>query len=134
MLRRLTVGGSLARRKAALKALHRGTPVQRVATETSRRVRERLRGPGADPVAVISVEGALRFGLTELRPYDERDLSQRIGRVCEDFSSVRRALVELGLMTRDASVYRFTPLGEAAWRTERFVEGGTTATPGPAGT
>ena len=28
------------------------------------------------------------------------------------------------LMTREAAVYRFTPLGEAAWRTERFVEGG----------
>ncbi len=34
VLRRLTAGGSLARRKAALKALHRGTPVQRAATET----------------------------------------------------------------------------------------------------
>jgi hypothetical protein len=131
VLRRLTAGGTLARRKAALKALHRGAPAQRVATETSRRVRDRLRGPGAEPVAVISVEGAIRFALDELRPYDERDLSQRIGRVCEDFSSVRRALVELGLMTREAAVYRFTPLGEAVWRTERFVEGSSTLTPSP---
>ena len=33
VLRRLTAGGAPARRKAALKALHRGTPVQRAATE-----------------------------------------------------------------------------------------------------
>ena len=83
---------------------------------------------------MISIEGSLRFALTELRPYEERELSQRIGRVCEDFSSVRRALIELGLMTREAAVYRFTPLGEAAWRTERFVEGGARASPAPAGT
>jgi RNA polymerase sigma-70 factor (ECF subfamily) len=142
VLRRLTAGGSLARRKAALKALHRGAPVQPVPTETTRRLRERLRGPGAHPVAVISIEGTLRFALTELRPYDERDLSKRIARVCEDFASVRRALIELGLMTREAAVYRFTPLGEAVWRTERFVERGSgalqrsivTATPAPAGT
>ena len=122
VLRRLTAGGTPARRKAAVKALHRGAPAERVASETSRRVRERLRGPGAEPVALVSIEGALRFALTELRPYDERDLSQRIGRVCEDFASVRRALIELGLMTREDAVYRFTPLGEAAWRTERFVD------------
>ena len=122
VLRRLTVGGTAARRKAALKALHRGVPEPRVASEASQRLRDQLRGPGAEPVAMLSIEAAVRFGLTELRPYDERDLSQRIARVCEDFSSARRALIELGLMTREDAVYRFTPLGEALWRTERFVE------------
>ena len=39
-------------------------------------------------------------------------------------SAARRALVEQGLMTREEAVYRFTPLGEAAWRVERFVEAG----------
>jgi RNA polymerase sigma-70 factor (ECF subfamily) len=122
VLRKLTVGGAAARRKAALKALHRGLPEPRVASEASQRLRDRLRGPGAEPVAMLSIEAAVRFGLTELRPYDERDLSQRIARVCEDFSSARRALIELGLMTREEAVYRFTPLGEALWRTERFVD------------
>jgi len=127
VLRRLAASGSPARRKAALRALYRGPPPSQERSELSRRVRERLRGRGAEPVAEISVEAALRFALTDLRPYEERELSWRIGQVCEDVSSVRRALVEQGLMTREDALYRFTPLGEAMWRVERFIEGAATA-------
>ncbi|HET6439663.1 MAG TPA: DUF2087 domain-containing protein, partial [Anaeromyxobacter sp.] len=122
ILRRLAGVGPVTRRRAAARALHRKPTAPLAPSELSLRVRERLRGPGAVPVATHSVEGAIRFALPELRTYEERELSQRIGRVCEDVSSVRRALVELGLMTRDQAVYCFTPLGEAAWRVERFVD------------
>jgi RNA polymerase sigma-70 factor (ECF subfamily) len=121
LLRRFTASGSPARRKAAAKALYRGTRVVPQRSELSRRVWERMRGPDARPFVDISLEATLRYALTENRPYDERELSQRIGRVCVDFSSVRRMLIELGVMTREDAVYELTSLGQAAWRVEQRI-------------
>jgi hypothetical protein len=72
-------------------------------------------------VATISPDAAIRFGLTEMRGYEERDLTERIARVCSDYCATRRYMVELGLMTRSDGVYEFTESGKSAWRVEQFI-------------
>jgi HEAT repeat protein len=86
-------------------------PIQRMED----RVRE-----GAEPPFTIALDAAMR-ALPALQPHDERELSRLIGQLCRDFASTRRYLVDEGLMSRETSVYRFTPLGEAVWRVERFI-------------
>jgi hypothetical protein len=81
----------------------------------------KIHGQGVRIHAHVSVGAALRVALPELRTYDEAGITRRIGRVCHDISLVRRRLIEDGLMTREEGMYRFTRLGEAAWRVEHFI-------------
>jgi hypothetical protein len=123
ILRHLASEGSVERAKAVAKALFSGPRPARQATETAKKVWEKLRGKDAHPFVEVSIEATIRFALTEMRSYQERELSLKISRVCVDFSSCRRMLIEQGLMTRENAKYQFTPLGEACFRTEQFIEG-----------
>jgi hypothetical protein len=102
--------------KAAFGGVKRRTPE---VSEVSRRLAEKRRK--VSPVAVISPDAALRFGLTELASYEEQDLTERIARICSDYCATRRYMVELGLMSREGGVYQFTESGKSAWRVERFI-------------
>lgn len=73
------------------------------------------------PVAFISLDAAIRYALPEVRPYDERDLTERISGVCEDYCTARRNLIERGLMTREDGIYEFTKLGISAWNVEHAL-------------
>lgn len=88
-------------------------------SEVDKRLAEKRRK--VTPVAHISPDAAIRFGLTELRSYDERDLTERIARVCTDYCATRRGMVELGLMTRANGIYEFTEAGKSVWRVEQFI-------------
>ena len=49
----------------------------------------------------------------EARDYEEKEVNQRLGLLHRDVASLRRYLVDAGLMTRDAGIYRRTaPPGE----------------------
>jgi RNA polymerase sigma factor (sigma-70 family) len=115
-------------REAAARALHAGAPGARPsvkARETGRaprrpgRMTELIRGD-AQPPFYIALDAAIR-ALPALQSYDEGTLSRHVGRVCSDWASTRRRLIEEGLMRREGGVYRFTELGEAVWRVERFI-------------
>jgi RNA polymerase sigma factor (sigma-70 family) len=86
-----------------------------VAAGMADRVRE-----GAQPPFTVALDAAMR-AIPALQPYDERQLSTLVGQLCRDFASARRYLVDEGLMTRESSVYRFTPAGESVWRVERYI-------------
>jgi len=75
---------------------------------------------GAEPPFFISLEAALR-ALPTPEPIDEMRLSRRIARLCRDFASTRRYLVDEGLMQRAAGVYELTPFGAVVWRVEQFL-------------
>lgn len=53
--------------------------------------------------------------------YEERELTERIAKVCSDHCATRRYMIELGLMTRSNGCYEFTESGKAAWRIEQFI-------------
>lgn len=107
-------------RKAAAKALFGGRkPRQYEPSEVDRRLAEKRRRR-SEPVAFISLDAAIR-SLPEMRPYDERDLSERIAGVCEDYCTTRRFLVERGLMNRAGGTYEFTDIGTSVWRVEQFI-------------
>jgi hypothetical protein len=44
----------------------------------------------------------------EDRPYDENEVNSRLARLHPDVAALRRYLVDGGLMTRDAGIYRRT--------------------------
>jgi RNA polymerase sigma-70 factor (ECF subfamily) len=80
---------------------------------------DRVRGD-SEPYTNIALDAAVRE-LPAIREYQEQELTCLIARACYDFSSTRRYLIEFGLMTRQEGRYRFTDLGEAVWRVERYV-------------
>lgn len=85
---------------------------------------QKIRGDARpDPMLHRSVVAAVRC-LPELCAYAETDLTHRIAKVCGDYSTTRRHLVSGRdrLMTRDQGIYTFTPLGEAVWRVEQFIQ------------
>ncbi len=113
-----TADGKL--RKVVGKAVYGGIRQRKPEpSETDRRLAEK-RGE-TKPFVYISLDAAMRFALTELRSYDERELNERIARISQDHCATRRYLVEFGLMTRSGGVYEFTETGEVVWRVERFI-------------
>lgn len=119
--RLVTVGrfGDPELREAVGRALHRLRP--RRAASGPGVVTARLREGAPPPAFSIAPDAAIR-ALPELRPYKEGELTRLLARTCSDYSSTRRYLVDLGLMTREAGQYTLTPTGEAIWRVEQFVE------------
>lgn len=120
VLGHLLRAGNRKQRNAASKALFR-TWRRPEPSPLARRRAEKIRGD-ARPFAHQSLGAAIRFALDELRAYEERELTSRIARVCGDYSSVRRFLVEEGLMQRERGTYTFTQPGAAVWRVERFIQ------------
>lgn len=85
---------------------------------------QKIRGDARpDPMLHRSVAAAIKC-LPEIRTYEETDLTHRIAKVCGDYSTTRRNLVSGRdrLMTRDQGIYTLTPLGEAVWRVEQFIQ------------
>lgn len=76
---------------------------------------------GKQPFTFISLDAAIRYAIPEMREYEERDLTDRIAMVCNDYCCTRRFLIEQGLMTRESGIYQLTKLGEAVWRVEHFI-------------
>jgi RNA polymerase sigma-70 factor (ECF subfamily) len=106
--------GGRAIRAAGARAKPATTEVSTI-PRAADRVRE-----GGSPPFFVELAAAIR-ALPALQSYDEPAISRHIARACYDFASTRRYLVEEGLLTRQASVYRLTLLGESAWRVERFI-------------
>ncbi len=109
-------------RKAAAKALYRGkrTVGHPDPSEITMKRVQKTRGQ-THPVAYISLDAAIRYATPELRSYEESDLTAGIARVCSDYSSTRRYLIDYGLMSRTGGVYEFTELGESMWHVEHFI-------------
>jgi hypothetical protein len=109
-------------RKAALRALA-ARPDGGWPRDWPRIARERLLAlePDARPFTFVSLGAALRFALTEDRPWGVRELTRRIAVVCADYSSVRRYLVEEGVLSREDDVYELTQAGRTAWRVEHGI-------------
>lgn len=108
-------------RKPAAKALYGGVkPRKSVLSEVDRKLAEKRRRK-SQPIAFISLDAAIRYALVELRPYEERELTERIACVCEDYCSTRRSLIDRKLMTRSDSIYTFTAFGETVWRVEHSI-------------
>jgi len=85
---------------------------------------QKIRGDAQpNPLLHRSVAAAITC-LPEIRTYEEIDLTHRIAKVCADYSTTRRHLVSGRdrVMTRDQGIYTFTPLGEAVWRVEKFIQ------------
>ena len=85
---------------------------------------QKIRGDARpNPLLHRSVAAAIKC-LPEIRHYEETDLTHRIAKVCADYSTTRRNLVSGRdrLMTRDQGIYTLTPLGEAVWRVEKFIQ------------
>ena len=59
--------------------------------------------------------------LRNSRRYEERELTERIACICEDYCATRRYLIERKLMTRANGVYTFTTLGETVWKVEHLI-------------
>lgn len=120
VLQELMRGSDRSMQKIAAKAVFGGVQERQIElSEVDRRLAEKRRK--VSPVAEISPDAAIRFGLTEMRTYDERDITDRIARVCSDYCATRRYLVELGLMSRSGGVYEFTESGKSAWRVEHSI-------------
>lgn len=120
-LQGLLVSESADIRKLAAKALYGGVrPRRSEPSEVDLRLAVK-RGKRSKPISFVSLDATIRFGLTELRTYGERELTERIACICEDYCATRRYLIERRLMTRADGVYSFTPAGEAVWRVERFI-------------
>lgn len=85
---------------------------------------QKIRGDAKpNPLLHRSIAAAIKC-LPEIRVYEETDLTQRIARVCADYSTTRRHLVSGRdrVMTRDQGLYTFTEMGEAVWRVEQFIQ------------
>lgn len=110
-----------ARRAAATALFRRSRAAQPYPTSAATRRRlEKLRGD-AVPLSKDNLGVAIRFALEQNRPYDELELTQRIARVCTDYSATRRHLIEQGLMTRQGGRYDLTEFGRAVWRVEHHI-------------
>ena len=84
-----------------------------------RRMRK-VRGD-AQPFFYHNIPAAV-CALPEIKSYTERELTYHIAQVDYDYSYTRRYLIVRGIMTRENSIYEFTPLGKAMWRVEKFIE------------
>ena len=111
--------GSIQIRKYVAKALYRSHAHPAPLKGTLKRL-QKLRGD-ARPFAYISMDTAIRYAFPELRQYDERELTRRIGEVCYDYSATRRYLMDEGLMSRTNRVCEFTDRGKTVWRVEHFI-------------
>jgi RNA polymerase sigma-70 factor (ECF subfamily) len=121
VLKGLLTFGKQDVRKSAAKALYGGVKrLEPVLSDVDRKLAEKRRRV-SQPISFISMDAAIRYALTELRPYEERELTQRIACICEDYCAARRYLVERGLMTRAEGTYRFTSMGESVWRVEHLI-------------
>jgi RNA polymerase sigma-70 factor (ECF subfamily) len=124
-LAELAEGASAEERAAAVQALNglrnrnaAGTPVTPSAS-AGFRMADVVRD-GAQPAGNVSVEVALS-GIGEDREYDEPEITRVIASACWDYSTVRRYLIEEGLMQRARGRYTFTEAGRVAWRVERMI-------------
>lgn len=109
--------------RAAASALYGGRKRGRPQSEATRERLRRVRGEDARPFLHISPLAVI-WSLPEARPYEERELTRLIARVCGDYSTTRRHLVMEGrnsLMVREKGIYTLTELGQAVWRVERFI-------------
>lgn len=75
---------------------------------------------GSAPQTFVSLVAALRT-LPEDRPYRETEITRRIAQGCIDYSSVRRYMVEEGIVVRQSGLYTLTDAGRTAWRVEQFI-------------
>ncbi len=108
-------------RKSAAKALYGGVKCKTVKqSEVDRKLAEKRRRK-SQPIAFVSLDAAIRYAFTELRRYEERELTERIACICEDYCATRRYLIERKLMTRANGVYTFTTLGETVWKVEHLI-------------
>lgn len=120
VLQELMRGSDPKLQKIAAKVIFGGVPQKKpVLSDLERRLAEKRRK--VSPVAEISPDAAIRFGLTEMRSYDELEVTERIAGVCSDYCATRRFMVELGLMSRSNGIYEFTESGKSAWRVEQFI-------------
>ncbi|MHB1000341.1 MAG: sigma-70 family RNA polymerase sigma factor [Armatimonadota bacterium] len=122
LLKQMMESGDSKVRKAIAKALYGGP--KDVKKPVMSEVEQKLalkRRRGKKPVAFISLDAAIRYALPEIREYEERDLTDRIAMVCEDFCCTRRFMIEQGLMTREGGIYQLTELGKSVWRVEHFI-------------
>lgn len=119
-LQELMRGNNRRLQKAAAKAVFGGVEEKKpILSDVAQKLAEKRRK--VTPLAQISPDAAMRFGLPEMRSYDERDLTDGIALVCSDHCATRRYMVELRLMTRSNGLYEFTESGKAAWRVEQFI-------------
>ncbi|MCE5322561.1 sigma-70 family RNA polymerase sigma factor [bacterium] len=120
VLQELMRGTNHKLQKVAAKAVFGGVAHRKpVLSDVEQRLAAKRRK--VSPIAMISPDAVLRFGVTQMRSYDERELTECIARVCSDYCATRRYMIELGLMTRSNGVYEFTPSGESTWRVEQFI-------------
>ncbi|MBM3494279.1 MAG: DUF2087 domain-containing protein [Armatimonadetes bacterium] len=108
-----------AARVSAQAVEHRAAPPVPTAPDKRFRMAEHVRG-GRTPGRFVSLEA----GLTALpadRAYNEPELTRFIAGECWDYSSVRRYLVEEGLLSRSQGAYSLTEFGRTAWRVERAL-------------
>ena len=75
----------------------------------------------AEPFFYYHNLAAAVCALPEIKPYAERELTYHIVQVNWDYAYTRRHLTVKRIMAREDSVYRFTDVGEAIWRVERFI-------------
>jgi len=121
LLEKLLKSEDRATARTAAKALYRGSrPAKRAPSDLERKRLERA-NMAAKPFVDISIDAMLRFALPERRTYAHRELTERLSAVCSDYSATRRYAVEEGVLERTGDDYRFTELGEAAWRVERHI-------------
>jgi HEAT repeat protein len=59
--------------------------------------------------------------LPEIRLYEEEEITRLIAQLYDDWTGVRRSLVESGILARESGIYRLTDSGEAMWRVEHFI-------------
>lgn len=120
-LKELMASGEPQSMKLAAKAFYGGVVTKIVEpTDLQRRLAEKRRKT-PKPISYLSLDAAIRFALTENRPYDERELTERIACICEDYCGVRRYLVDFRLMTRVDAIYQFTSIGELVWNVEHSI-------------
>jgi hypothetical protein len=62
--------------------------------------------PAQEKKKLVVLRYLLERCFTEDRPYPEKEVNQRLALFHPDVASLRRYLVEYGLMTREAGVYR----------------------------
>lgn len=122
-LKGLLAGADRKMMKAAAAALYGGRKKGVAWPEATGQRLDKIRGEDARPWWQNSKLVVIR-SLEEDCPYEEKDLTRRIARLCHDYSTVRRHLVMEGrnrLMSREKGIYELTELGRTVWRVERFI-------------
>lgn len=125
-LRKMTTSSDKKIARLAARALYGGDQYRNrpKASALTRARLQKIRGD-AKPNWLLhrSIVAAIKC-LPEMRLYEETDLTQHIAKVCADYSTTRRQMVSGRdrVMTRDKGMYQFTPMGEAVWRVEQFIQ------------